>query len=252
MVNFDNGPAMVRLDWCGRVMWRKPGAFHHALDAAENGSLWTWQGDGSAFASYQYLVRFDPATGRILQCIGLVEDVIGQIPQTPAIFGLAPGVTTVRGADAPDLFHPDGVRVLNSAFPPAFPDFEVGDLLLSFRALNLVIVLDPDDNRIKWHEFGPLVAQHDPEFLPDGTFSVINNNIGRNRSSVVIIEPKTRAARSALNAVSGSFYTPYQSKQQRLADGGMLLVATEEGRVMEFDARGNRVLTITNRYSPLE
>ena len=51
--------------------------------------------------------------------------------------------------------------------------------MLSLRQYNLVLVVDPDDWRVKWHQTGPWRRQHHPEFNPDGTITVFNNNTYR-------------------------------------------------------------------------
>ena len=81
-----------------------------------------------------------------------------------------------------DIFHPNDVEVLPSAIADKFPDFRAGDLLVSFRNIHLVAILDGGDKSIKWWRRGPWRFQHDPDFTPDGRIRVYNNNTDRGRS----------------------------------------------------------------------
>ena len=86
------------------------------------------------------------------------------------------GLKTVRRAE---LVHANKVTELPSAIAGAFPLFAAGDLAISMRGLNLVMVLDPTTKKVKWHQTGPWLRQHDPEFRADGRLSIFNNNIYR-------------------------------------------------------------------------
>lgn len=54
---------------------------------------------------------------------------------------------------------------------------EAGDMAASIRNLHLVKVINPGTAEIKWWWVSPWLRQHDPEFKPDGTLVVLNNNI---------------------------------------------------------------------------
>jgi hypothetical protein len=51
IVGFDRGDVMARLDSCGSPVWIRPGIFHHAMEPAEDGSIWTWRADDTATAT---------------------------------------------------------------------------------------------------------------------------------------------------------------------------------------------------------
>lgn len=57
--------------------------------------------------------------------------------------------------------------------------FEAGDLALSLRHRNMILVVDPDTGKVKWWQVGPWIPQHDPEFIAGGRMLVFNNNIYR-------------------------------------------------------------------------
>ena len=148
LLNFDHGDAMARLDACGEAMWVRPGIFHHSLDLADDGTVWTWQGHGTPYAHHHTMIRFDPATGETLEAIDLVRDIIeGDVSAeivmgTRATFPFQHFDRSPENLDAVDLFHPNDVEELDAALAAAFPMFSAGDLLVSLRNNDLVAILD--------------------------------------------------------------------------------------------------------------
>jgi len=252
IVNTDKGDVMTRYDTCGEPLWSRAGAFHHSLAPDPRGGLWTWRGETSAFDQHQFLVRFDPQTGETLQEIDLVADVIEASAEHRAIFTLVPG-QEIRHASGyrsiPDLFHPNDLEVLQPDMADAFPDFEAGDLLMSFRNIDLVTVLDPDTLRIKWWSHGPWIQQHDPDFQADGRITVFNNNGWRKPSNILSITPGTRTIRLAEVDPDFRFYSQYMGKHEYLDDGTLQVVVPFEGRALEFAPDGELLLEINNLFS---
>ena len=253
LVNTDKGDVMTRYDACGEPVWTRDGAFHHSFSPDPRGGVWTWLGETSAFDQYQYLVRVDPESGETLERIALVEDIIDASPEQRLVFTMVPGEEIVhqegyRGVS--DIFHPNDLEALTPAMADAFPDFEVGDLLMSFRNIDLVAVLDPATRELRWWSHGPWIEQHDPDFLPSGEISVFNNNRkGRRRtSSIIAIEPGSRAVRDVPVDPDYRFYTQYMGKHEYLDDGTLQVVVPFEGRALEFDADGSLVLEINNVF----
>ena len=256
LINFDKGDLLGRFDLCGEAMWSREGVYHHSFNADPSGGVWTWRGEKSAFSQYQYLVLFDPETGESLREIGLVEDIITENPDIRTLFSLVPGYKTVKESTLradPDLFHPNDLEVLTDELAPLFPQFEAGDLLLSFRNIDMVAVMDPESLEIRWWAQGPWVQQHDPDFTINGEISVYNNNRGRdyyqNRSSIVLINPETRAVRTVELEQDYEFYSSYMGKHNYLDNGALQIAVPWEGRALEFDKNGKLVLEINNVLS---
>lgn len=252
ILNFDHGDVMARLDPCGHPMWIKEGIFHHSLDRAADGSFWTWRGDGSAYGHHQFLVNFDPETGRTLREISLVDDVLRRPGPAPIVFGLRRdypfrrfGPMNANQAGV-DLFHPNDIEELEPELAPAFPGFAAGDLLLSFRNVNLVAVLDPDGPDLKWWSNGPWIQQHDPDFRPDGKITVFNNNSGHGRSEITVIDPLTGELSNELAAGGARFYSDSMGTHQNLPGGNVLITVPEEGRVLQVGPRGEMICEFNN------
>jgi hypothetical protein len=251
MVNFDRGDVMARIDSCGKTMWTKQGVYHHSLQKAEDGSIWTWRGDGSAYSQYQYLENFDPKTGETIKEIGLVEDIIHNMGAASVIFLIRPDFQFKRVEKDPinpstDIFHPNDIDVLYSELSPMFSSFKAGDLMISLKKLNLVAVLDPDELVVKWASYGPWRWQHDPDFTLDGKISVYNNNSGLHRSEIIKIDPQTREISNDLFDGEVRFNSKHMGKHQYLPNGNILIVVPGEGRILVVSSTGQKVMEFNN------
>ena len=254
IVNSDDGKVMARIGYCGQTIWSRPGAFHHSLASADDGTLWTWLGDQNAYSARQSMVRIDPETGETLQEIRLVEDVLSVASAEDRLrFGLG-----ANAALAGDPFHPNDIEPLPARMAHAWPQFPVGALLVSFRSPNLLAIIDPDTYEILWAQNGPWLKQHDPDWTEAGEILLMNNNVlGEGET------PDTnwqRAARSNVLAVSFEpegavlqarptppFATNIQGKIELLPNGNLLVLSAEQGRAFEVDAQGNLAADFHNR-----
>lgn len=251
VVNFDQGDTIARIGPCGNTLWATPGNFHHGIDRSYDGTLWTWENVPAAAdgeLNREFIVQLDPETGQRLRRISLLDDVIAK----HGLFGrfaLHSDEAENAVAWGDDPFHPNDVEVLDPRIARAFPMFEAGDLLISLRSLNMVAVVDPESGRIRWSRIGPWHRQHDPDFLPDGTISVLNNNMGVGGSQVMTVDPKTDAIRIVFegNRLAG-FYSWRRGRHQGLPNGNMIIAETEKGRAIEVDRRGSIVWRYENIY----
>jgi hypothetical protein len=254
VVGFARGDVMARLDECGTPIWIKNGIYHHELTRGDDGTFWVWRGEGTAFGSYHYLENFDGETGRPIRELALIEDIIRNMGASAAIFGVRPDEPFRKldrdpvNKDKVDIFHPNDVDVLDSSLAPMFPMFAPGDLLLSFRTLNLVAVIGPDNGRVKWWSHGPWVAQHDPDFTSDGKISVYNNT-ERGRSEILQLDTATREISNDLLGGEVSFASATMGSHQYMPNGNLLIVVPDEGRVLEVTASGSIVMEFNNLSS---
>ena len=254
LVNFDYGDALARIDPCGDPIWVQPGVFHHLIEAADDGTFWTWLGEGSAISPRQHLVNFDPETGEILTRLDLVDDFLSHTPDAAAIFGL-PRDFEINGHGSGshdpenDIFHPNDVEPLSAERSRSFPDFRPGDLLVSFRNLDLVAVLDPVEKSIRWWRRGPWRLQHDPDFGDDGRIVVFSNNREMGRSTLVALDPEDDEIDLAFMRENLSFFSAFQGLHQDLPNDTRLVVVPSEGRVIEATWEGDLAFEFNNVFS---
>jgi outer membrane protein assembly factor BamB len=146
------------------------------------------------------------------------------------------------------------------AFPSTMTSdiFSPGDLLLSVRNINTVMVVDPKTWTVKWKSTGPVLRQHDADFMPGDRISVLDNRnfdsapeAGAPASRIVEFDVKTGAVRTV---VSGDgpvpFFTRTKGVHQRLENGNILVTSTHDGMVVEYAPDGTPVWRFEHRVAP--
>lgn len=244
-VSFDVGDIMARLDSCGRVLWGKDGAFHHSIGLEDDGTLWV----SGVLDDKNGISQIGVETGEVLWSQRFFDDAfLGGDHR--GILQIAREVTEHNPRwDSGDPMHINDVAVLSAEFAGAFPQFNAGDIMVSLRNLNLVVILDADTKRAKWWQHGPWHRQHDPDFLPNGHISVFDNNMHGGQSQIVEIDPVTRETQVVFEgSVEAPFYTWVMGKHQRLDNGNILIVEAEAGRVFEVTQSGEVVWDYRNAY----
>ena len=275
--NYEYG-GTVKLSRCGETVWTLAHPTHHSIETAETGGYWILGRKSSSDTSTD---SFPPFTQTSTEA-SFIQDLILRVSEDgvietqvsiPRILydnGLEPimtagGFSIKRGkVSGRELVHANKIGELSSEAADAFDLFEAGDLVLSLREYNLVLVVAPDDWRVKWHQTGPWRRQHDPEFSPDGTILVFNNNAyqvdlegGRRTdpaaplvSNIIKIDPSTGHTSIVYgNRTDQEFLSVVRGKHDLTAEGGLLITEFDAGRVFEIDSQGQIVWEYINRYN---
>ena len=240
IVNFDSGDVLSRIGPCGGIAWTVRGNFNHVVSKSHDGAIWTLKNED--------FVKIDPKTGQVLKTINLVNDIFKK-NRRQGILAIRTKEDEKKLIFLEDPFHPNDVEVLSPKLASAFPMFHAGDLLISLRSLNLVAVIDPDSHKMKWWRIGPWHRQHDPDFLPDGSISVYDNNMSFKNSRIIKSYPasgKTEVVFSGGNKFP--FYSWRRGKHQTLENGNLLITDSEQGRVFEVDPLGDVVWIFNNIF----
>lgn len=249
VVAFDGGSSLTRYGYCGEEIWRTPGTYHHAVTFDGPDALWSWGTPPARLAENgEYLVKVDFQTGEVMSAVHM-DDVVGKNPDID-IFGIAQEDGPEGSTWLFDRWHANDIDPLPAAYAEQYPDFQAGDLLISFRAVDLVFVLDPVDHRVKWWRQGLTRRQHDPDWNARGTITIFDNNMHRDYSRVVEIDPRTYVHQTVVDGAAYQFYTWHRGKHDRSADGGYLVTSTTQGRVFEVNSAGEIDFEFINRYEP--
>jgi hypothetical protein len=261
--NFAYG-GLVRIDRCSRPKWKLAEQTHHSIFQDGAGNLWV----PSRKLREQPVERFPrvPApffedsilevspAGAVLREISVLDVIFGSRYEGVLYASGAHDVVFEKPLDN-DFTHLNDVEVLSAELAPAFPMFQAGDLLISLRNLNLLLVLSPGDKRIKWSMTGPYLRQHDPDFLPSGLISVFDNRragkgnkiVGASR--ILQIDPATRSVVTLYGERQGQrFYMETMGDHQTLPNGNVLITESEVGHVFEITPAGEIVWSYINRW----
>jgi hypothetical protein len=136
--------------------------------------------------------------------------------------------------------------------------FKAGQLLVSLRHLDAIVVVDPDSGKAVWAARGPWRAQHDPTFLENGRI-LLFDNLGSPRTSRVFeYDPKSQAFPWLYPGDKGNpFVCHIRGQSQRLSNGNTLIAHSDAGEVFEVTPEGevvwscscDRMLYRARRYS---
>ena len=236
----DFGADLARIDACGDPIWSRQMGTHHSISENDDGSFWTWDGD--------FAVRVDGETGEILQEFNLGE-VIEANPEID-IYAVLQTDRLDGSAWMGDPLHANDIEALPAAMASAFPMFEPGDVVISMRSLNLLSVIDPDTKKVKWWRFGVGRRQHDPDWRPDGTILIFDNNTNRGYSRIRSISPSDYQITDVVTGESYDFLTARRGRQDVRDSGAIVVVSSYQGRVFELDENGEIVFEFVNSYDP--
>ncbi len=127
-------------------------------------------------------------------------------------------------------------------------EMDDGNLVVSFRNISTVVIVERRTGRVIW-KLGspPLAQQHDPRPLPNGNLLIFDNGPHRRDhpvpySRVIEVDPRTGAIVWEYRDQSlFDFFSPYISGAQRLANGNTLICEGCDGRIFEVTAGGEVV-----------
>jgi len=249
---------MVKLDRCGRKLWATRQITHHSPNFLANGGIaigggelvkrkmpWPfvspfWEDTVDKYDANGKLVMRKPATALFL--------ANGWAPQLTA--------STAFDAKIDGEFHLNEVEELSPALAPKFPMFRAGDLLASFRNLNLLVVTDANFEKIKWSRTGPWIRQHDPDWNANGWITVFDNHpdgTDRGRvnggSRIVAVNPATNETKTLYGGIKGqNFSSSERGLHQMQPDGSILITEAYYGRAFQVNPSGQVVWEYINRY----
>ena len=82
-------------------------------------------------------------------------------------FGFSPEIAAMISDHAGDWAHANSASAIPSDTSHTDPRFRPGNIIISYRFINLVVVVDRDTGDIVWKSDGLTIGQHDAHMLPD-------------------------------------------------------------------------------------
>ena len=259
--NFES-KGLVRLDRDGEVVWRLPYLTHHSIHQHDDGNLWV---SGTKYQTqkvdrlphlippfYEETILEVSPEGKILR-----EWYVADILQKNGYGGLLymgslnNENTTIRGDNRllgnTDLLHLNDVEPFSAKLQPGF--FQPGDVMISLRNINTVLVFNAKTEKIKFISTGQFVRHHDPDFIDGNTFSVFDNNNAsqaKRRSKIVMVSADNQHLVFFAGSEKQPFYTRVMGKHQWLDNGNLLITESMSGRGFEIDRQGEVVWEYVN------
>lgn len=228
---FQNG-GVVRVDRRSRLLWATRSPAYNDLFVTRHGTVLTLVKEvaepgstGSPRILDDHLVELNLETGREQRRISIL-DALRRSPWAP----LVPESPTEA-----DVLHSNGIARLGPDRGSAPPPFEPGTVLLSFRHLDTVALLDPERERILWARRGPWRAQHAPLLDGEGRLLLFDNSGGRGGGARVIRFDPSREAIVWQFPPEGepALQSPMAGSVQLLPRDHLLITESARGRALE-------------------
>ncbi|HEY64297.1 MAG TPA: hypothetical protein G4O02_06960 [Caldilineae bacterium] len=130
------------------------------------------------------------------------------------------------------------------------PRFRAGNILFSYRSLDIIGVIDRESGEIVW-AWGPgeLDGQHQPTMLPNGHILIYDNGTRRGWSRVIELDPITeQIVWEYTGTPKHSFYSAAISGAQRLPNGNTFICEGGPGRLFEVTPDGEIVWEFKSPY----
>ena len=250
--SFIPGVTLQRVDACSRRVWSTQGSFHHAVSPANDENfVWALRDEPvNEKVVNETIVRVAVATGEIVKRIS-VDDIVAANPTIDILQIKQRDDNWGNGnpRNKPEVWeydplHLNDVEELPATYAGRFDGFAAGDLLVSVRNLNLIFVIDPETLKVKWWHSGAWRRQHDTDWEPNGTISLLDNRLSRDYSRIVRITPFSNQVEVALDGRTNDFYTRIRGNHQFTAAGNLLVASTQQGRAFEVDRDGQSVFEL--------
>lgn len=238
--------AIFKIDKDGHMVWIRKAMSHHSLEQDADGMIWSCSYNESGRHADKYrmtddvIVRLSPDDGRVLFQKSVFE-ILMENGYNRGEFFICP--MSDRKQSYLDYIHLNDIQ-------PAVTDtpyWKKGDLFLSLRNQNLVLLYRPSTNRIIWQQNGPWLRQHDVCIIDSSKIGVFGNNIieaERYDDSFVdghnvqyVYDFSTRSLSTPYDTLFSTLAikTRTQGRSRILPDGHIFVEDTNEGRTLLGD-----------------
>ncbi|MBU0980000.1 MAG: arylsulfotransferase family protein [Nanoarchaeota archaeon] len=236
---------LAKLSWeSGGVGYAGVSA-HHDMDRAENGDIYvltredldvSYKGIDVRIAN-EYIIGMYP-NSTVFTNISLYDSLGGELFIEPSLLKSIVKRIEEEGIGSFDAYHANTIEMIEKD-----TDFaDKGDLLLSVREIDMLIVMDTE-GEIKW-TWGPGVVdmQHHPTMLENGNILLFDNQGFRNYSRVIELDPRTEKIVWTYPALpTEKFYSESRGSSQKLPNGNVLITESNKGHVIEVTTGGEIV-----------
>jgi hypothetical protein len=256
--NFENF-GLIRLDPCGKVVWRLPYVTHHSVHLDDDGTLWVngqkfHDKPDPRFPNYRP-VFVEPTILQVRQDGTLKQEIsVFELLQQAGYPGLLYLTTQSDSTEVgDDTLHLNDVEPFPRTLAPGV--FQRGDVMISLRNSSTVLVFELATQKIKFIRTGQFIRQHDPDFVDGNTISVFDNGTTASdaewyddpttrHTRIVMVNAATNESRVYYQAKD--FFTGIMGKHQWLPNGNLLITSPMQGRAFEVDPQGQVVWDYLN------
>ena len=238
---------ILLIDSRSQIEWARQRNFHHDFNI---------YGDGLLYAIDRRTARADEISPNepILddhliavapdESLALDISSVDLILSEPELLAIASAQYRAPRDQQIDVFHTNTIdRIHDDVERDGQILFAAGDLLICWRNLDTIAVVDPSVPVIRWY-WGPgeIERPHHPTLLDNGNLLIFDNGSRRGWSRVLELDPGTREIVWEYRAdPPQSFFSSSRGSAQRLPNGNTLITDSVRGRVFEVTRAGEIV-----------
>jgi hypothetical protein len=246
---------LVRLDWASNILWRDQGRYHHDIDKAENGDIY------SITREYVKISQVDREKKIVDDHIVILSangDLKEKISLATILLKKRKYLRTIKKwrywrrmkeLKDNDVFHTNTLEIIKKDVDfGSHKLFWKGLVLICCRHLGVVAVLDLKNEKVAW-EWGTDVLDnpHHPTILDNGNILIFDNGSERGYSRIIELNPLTKGIEWEYEAdPPEEFFSFSRGSNQELPNGNILIAESDRGRVFEITKDGKVVWEFYN------
>ncbi len=244
------GTGIACLDIDSNLEWFYKSRAHHALWVTETGDTYILSSKTEVRPEIHSSipVRYDDVValssdGTEKEAFSLLESV-----ENSSFSFIIPTINEMSGEGRTlseiDLMHSNQIQVFDGSLASVSPLFRRGNLLVSIRNFNAVVIVDGETKKAIW-AWGPnnLIRQHNAILQDNGHILIFDN--GSQASRALELNILTRKI-DWLYEDGENFFSSWGGACQRLRNGNTLITNTETGYVFEVTPAGEKVWEFAN------
>jgi hypothetical protein len=257
---------LLRLDWDSNLIWNQRMRAHHDLAMDEHGAIYTLVQTQENYRGirvrFDVIVHLTPEGEEIRRWstytrLGQLKEKLDTRSFLDVVLDKALGDGSgdlQRDQDLArqiaskqynyDYFHINTVFLLpDTPLGRADDRFAAGNLLVCFRNVNQIAILDKTTGDILWSwGEGELEWPHYPNMLSNGNILIFDNGKFRKYSRAVEMNPVTgQVVWEYVADPPEDFFSEARGSAQRLPNGNTLITESDRGRVFEVTSEGQIV-----------
>jgi hypothetical protein len=230
---------LIKLDWDSNIIWTNELRYHHNLDIAENGDIYSITTEtievpyksNTIPIENDYIITLSP-DGKVKKKISILHLMEGNIMINQETDEEIAEHFKAHPDEPFDPFHTNSIEIIKRDIN-GFA--HKGDLLISIREWSLIAVIDIEKEKLVW-SWGEntLRRQHHPTLLDNGNIMIFDNGGNEGYSRIVGLNPIAKEIAWMFQPVKRElFYSDLMGGNQMLPNGNLLITESDSGRIFE-------------------
>lgn len=240
---------LIKLDKNSELLWAYDGRCHHDLFVKDNGDIYvlsrqvgknprlklqSWRADEPYWEDFIVVLN---SRGVEKKKVSMLDCFLDS--------DYAPMLEHIKVTE--NILHTNAIMLIDAPLADKHPIFNEGQILVSFREIHTIAVIDLEQEKVTWALTGMWNYQHEPSLLANGDLLLFDNR-GNNRISKIIeLNPLTQEVVWIYKGTqTKKFFSATAGTTQRLANGNTLITESNNGRAFEVTPSGKIVWEFFN------